>query len=104
MHKMKSNITKKITSGEKNMETLQIQVHVEENLAKAYKKSPIQLKDQLRQYLHSWLKQHLSKEMESEKKDPWVEFLDKIDEYAVDTGIPDLSYQHDHYLYGVPKK
>lgn len=27
-----------------------------------------------------------------------------IDNWAVDMGIEDLSEQHDHYLYGVPKK
>ena len=32
------------------------------------------------------------------------ELLALIDEIAIDTGIPDLAEQHDHYLYGVPKK
>ena len=27
-----------------------------------------------------------------------------IDNWAMDMGIEDLSEQHDHYLYGVPKK
>lgn len=27
-----------------------------------------------------------------------------IDEFQVDTGIEDLASQHDHYLYGTPKK
>ncbi len=27
-----------------------------------------------------------------------------IDKITIDTGIADLSSQHDHYLYGVPKK
>ncbi len=27
-----------------------------------------------------------------------------IDEFRVDTGIEDLASQHDHYLYGTPKK
>ncbi len=26
-----------------------------------------------------------------------------FDQYAVDTGIPDLALNHDHYLYGLPK-
>jgi Protein of unknown function DUF104 len=31
--------------------------------------------------------------------------LDLIVERAVDDGLPaDLGYQHDHYLYGLPKK
>jgi hypothetical protein len=27
-----------------------------------------------------------------------------IDACAVDTGIPDLALEHDHYIYGTPKK
>lgn len=27
-----------------------------------------------------------------------------IDDFQVDTGIEDLASQHDHYLYGTPKK
>jgi len=30
--------------------------------------------------------------------------LSDMDQFAVETGISDLSYQHDHYLYGTPKK
>lgn len=36
--------------------------------------------------------------------DPWIEFIEHIDEHAVDTGIKDLAVNHDHYLYGVPKQ
>jgi hypothetical protein len=30
--------------------------------------------------------------------------LAEVDKIAIETGIPDLASQHDHYLYGVPKK
>jgi predicted AlkP superfamily phosphohydrolase/phosphomutase len=30
--------------------------------------------------------------------------LVEVDEIAIETGIPDLASQHDHYLYGVPKR
>lgn len=30
--------------------------------------------------------------------------LSELDKLAIDTGISDLAAQHDHYLYGVPKK
>jgi len=43
-------------------------------------------------------------DQESVVNDPWLTFLDQIDQYAVDTGIEDLSLNHDHYLYGVPKR
>ena len=32
------------------------------------------------------------------------EFLNDIDKYAVDTGIEDFSINHEHYLYGGPKR
>ena len=30
--------------------------------------------------------------------------LSDMDQFVIETGISDLSYQHDHYLYGTPKK
>jgi hypothetical protein len=30
--------------------------------------------------------------------------LAKFTKYAIDTGISDLAQQHDHYLYGTPKR
>jgi hypothetical protein len=39
---------------------------------------------------------------ETEYDDPW-DSLD-IDEIAVDTGIEDFAENHDHYLYGTPKR
>lgn len=39
----------------------------------------------------------------AEGKLSFDEFMDFIDECAVDTGIEDLAHQHDHYLYGTPK-
>ena len=38
-------------------------------------------------------------------EDPsWDALTQLLTECAIDTGIADLSQQHDHYLYGVPKK
>lgn len=33
-----------------------------------------------------------------------INTLVDVDKIAIDTGIPDLADQHDHYLYGVSKK
>ena len=35
------------------------------------------------------------------EKDEWDELIDRC---SVDTGITDWAEQHDHYLYGLPKK
>ena len=34
----------------------------------------------------------------------WGALEQLVEDCAVETGIPDLAYQHDHYLYGKPKK
>lgn len=42
------------------------------------------------------------RERSTAENDPW-DNLD-IDEIAVDTGIEDFAENHDHYLYGTPKR
>jgi hypothetical protein len=42
------------------------------------------------------------KGLPSEKMDPW-DSLD-FESLAVDTGIEDFAENHDHYLYGTPKR
>ena len=39
-----------------------------------------------------------------ETTDPWVQLVNNIENHAIDTGIPDLAENHDHYLYGLNKK
>ena len=34
----------------------------------------------------------------------WDALIKLLKENAIDTGIPDLAHQHDHYLYGTPKR
>lgn len=87
------------------METLQIQIEVEDNVARAYQEASTDFKTKFKQRLNAWLTQHLQKpagKTDAQKAaagDPWLDFLDNIDKYAVDTGIEDLSLNHDHYLY-----
>jgi hypothetical protein len=52
--------------------------------------------------LHSW--EEVQAEMEEQDRLGWAEFEQLIADCAVDTGIPDLAHQHDHYLYGTSKK
>ncbi len=44
------------------------------------------------------------KELEKKEVVAWDEFDQIIKESQVNTGIADLSYQHDHYIHGTPKK
>ena len=34
----------------------------------------------------------------------WDTLTQLLADCAIDTGVPDLASQHDHYLYGIPKK
>jgi hypothetical protein len=34
----------------------------------------------------------------------WDALTQLLSECAIDAGVPDLAHQHDHYLYGIPKR
>lgn len=65
--------------------------------------------DRLQQEIRE-MEEELKKEAEKKKIEKveidleWMEFLENIDEYAIETGIEDLAENHDHYLYGTPKR
>lgn len=40
----------------------------------------------------------------AQSEETWDALAALLDKCTVDTGIPDLAHQHDHYLYGKPKK
>jgi hypothetical protein len=42
--------------------------------------------------------------LEAQKGDFWDELDDILEECQISTGIKDLSYQHDHYIHGTPKR
>ena len=48
----------------------------------------------------------LIKQLESTSKEDvfWDEFDQILEECQMNTGISDLSYQHDHYIHGLPKR
>jgi len=48
--------------------------------------------------------QIILKELETKAVDFWDEFDEILEECQVSTGIKDLSYQHDHYIHGTPKR
>ncbi len=46
----------------------------------------------------------LADEAESENQNAWKRLLEVIEENQIDADITDLAHQHDHYLYGTPKR
>ncbi|AFZ49753.1 hypothetical protein [Dactylococcopsis salina] len=43
-------------------------------------------------------------EKSNESTSDWEALGDLLEECKVKTGVDDLSYQHDHYLHGTPKR
>jgi len=41
---------------------------------------------------------------EINQEDDWDELIKLIEDCVINTGIEDLAHQHNHYLYGTPKK
>lgn len=39
-----------------------------------------------------------------EQPDSWAQILQLAEQYGVATGIGDLAHQHDHYIYGTPRR
>jgi hypothetical protein len=46
----------------------------------------------------------LDEEAESENQSGWKRLMAIIEENQIDADITDLAHQHDHYLYGTPKR
>jgi len=46
----------------------------------------------------------LDEESESENQSGWKRLMEIIEENQIDADITDLAHQHDHYLYGTPKR
>jgi len=45
----------------------------------------------------------VERELSAEARSPKDDILFRMGEFAIDTGIPDLAVNIDHYLYGHPK-
>jgi len=62
---------------------------------------PDDLQEKILKMVHFMKKEILAPRKKTSKK---ANALLDVDKITIDTGIADLSAQHDHYLYGVPKK
>jgi hypothetical protein len=61
---------------------------------------PDELQEKMLKMVHFMKKEILAPKKKITKK---ANALLDVDKITIDTGIADLSYQHDHYLYDVPK-
>jgi hypothetical protein len=74
---------------------------VKKQLIQEIEDMPDELQEKMLKLVHFMKKEILPAKR---KKSKGVNALLDIDKITIDTGICDLSVQHDHYLYGVPKK
>lgn len=81
---------------------IRLEFEIEERWAKIYDRVTKDKQKLLLEELKIWFEQYLQTIADDGcKNDPWLE---PIEDCAVDTGIEDFSINHDHYLYGVPKR
>jgi len=52
----------------------------------------------------TFLDEGTANELSSVEGEGWESLTKLVEDCAVETGISDLAHQHDHYLYGKPKK
>jgi hypothetical protein len=74
---------------------------VKEKLLKEIEDLPTDAQEKIFKVVHL-MKEEILKP--TKKKIKGKNALSDVDRFAIDTGISDLSIQHDHYLYGLPKK
>lgn len=85
-------------------------MEIDELLASAHyvidetgERTAVQLDVQVWESIVSLLRQSETEE-NGHAKISWDTFMHVLADSVVDTGIPDLSVEHDHYLYGSPKR
>lgn len=74
---------------------------VKQQLIREVEEMPDELQEKVLKLVHFMKKEILAPK---KKKAKGANALLDVDKLTIDTGIHDFSYQHDHYLYGVPKK
>lgn len=76
-------------------------VTIKKQLIQEIEDLPDEFQEKMLKMVHFMKKEILAPKKKITKK---ANALLDVDKITIDTGITDLSSQHDHYLYGVPKK
>jgi hypothetical protein len=74
---------------------------LKDRIIKEIEDLPSELQEKIIKLVRSMKEEMLTSKKAKPRK---ADALSDVDKLAFETGIPDLSYQHDHYLYGSPKK
>ena len=78
-------------------------MNIQQQLYHEIETLPMDAQDKILKMVH-FLKTEILTPVKSKPKKKLMATLADLDSLAVDTGINDLAVQHDHYLYGMPKK
>lgn len=76
---------------------------VKQKLIKEVEGLPDELQEKMLRLVH-FMKEEIFLETPKKRRSKKKVTFANLEDLAVDTGMPDLAAQHDHYLYGVPKK
>jgi len=74
---------------------------IKKQLIQEIEEMPEELQEKMLKMVHFMKKEILAPKKTTSKK---ANALLDVDKLTIDTGITDLSSQHDHYLYGLPKQ
>lgn len=74
---------------------------IKEQLIKEIEELPYDAQEKILKLVH-FMREEIFMPEKVKSKD--INAISDMDKIVIETGIPDLSYQHDHYLYGTPKK
>jgi len=69
-------------------------------LKKEIEELPSELQEKLLKLIHFFKKEFFVVTKKEKKRNALLE----VDNFVIETGIDDLASEHDHYIYGVPKK
>ncbi|MBI5186818.1 MAG: hypothetical protein HZA01_13990 [Nitrospinae bacterium] len=76
---------------------------IQQQLIKEIEGLPLEAQKKVLKLMH-FVKEEFFPPQEKRAMAKGANALADIDKFAIETGIPDLSVQHDHYLYGAPKR
>jgi hypothetical protein len=78
-------------------------MNIQQQLYEEIESLPLDAQEKILKMVH-FLKTEIFSPVKSKPRKKTKATLADLDLMAVDTGISDLAVQHDHYLYGSPKR
>jgi hypothetical protein len=78
-------------------------MNIQEQLYREIEMLPLDAQEKILKMIH-FLKTEILTQPKKKQKNKKAATLAYLDALAVDTGITDLATQHDHYIYGLPKR